>query len=163
MFASVVGRTSSGNSAFIDWRCRSGTSHRHWLKHSDRRRDRPNPVDTYRPADIEKLGIRNATDLTTFLPQQAGGTDTGWNCLLIIGDRQAGVRCREAASVSDIRRGAAVIGNFVTTIRCFYRIPADCYSVEHQRFFTFRSNCHGSRTNHLVQQRDNDRSRSAEK
>ena len=32
----------------------------------------PNPVDTYRPADIEKLGIRNATDLTTFLPQQAG-------------------------------------------------------------------------------------------
>src|SRR5437773_11644156 len=33
----------------------------------------PNPVDTYRPADIEKLGIRNATDLTTFLPQQAGG------------------------------------------------------------------------------------------
>jgi outer membrane receptor protein involved in Fe transport len=34
----------------------------------------PNPVDTYRPIDIEKLGIRNATDLTTFLPQQAGGT-----------------------------------------------------------------------------------------
>src|SRR5262245_45964170 len=32
----------------------------------------PNPVDTYRPADIEKLGIRNATDLTTFLPQEAG-------------------------------------------------------------------------------------------
>src|SRR5215471_17149794 len=32
----------------------------------------PNPVDTYRPADIEKLGIRNATDLTTFLPQQSG-------------------------------------------------------------------------------------------
>ena len=40
----------------------------------DRRRTGPNPVDTYRPADIEKLGIRNATDLTTFLPQQAGGT-----------------------------------------------------------------------------------------
>jgi iron complex outermembrane receptor protein len=34
----------------------------------------PNPVDTYRPVDIEKLGIRNATDLTTFLPQEAGGT-----------------------------------------------------------------------------------------
>ena len=34
----------------------------------------PSPVDTYRPADLEKLGIRNATDLTTFLPQQAGGT-----------------------------------------------------------------------------------------
>ena len=34
----------------------------------------PNPVDTYRPADIERLGVRNATDLTTFLPQQSGGT-----------------------------------------------------------------------------------------
>src|SRR5246127_1919994 len=34
----------------------------------------PNPVDIYRPADLEKLGIRNATDLTTFLPQEAGGT-----------------------------------------------------------------------------------------
>src|SRR6266508_318054 len=34
----------------------------------------PNPVDTYRPEDIEKLGIRNATDLTTFIPQEAGGT-----------------------------------------------------------------------------------------
>src|SRR6266536_1249474 len=34
----------------------------------------PNPVDTYRPVDLEKLGIRNATDLTTFLPQEAGGT-----------------------------------------------------------------------------------------
>jgi iron complex outermembrane receptor protein len=32
----------------------------------------PNTVDTYRPADLEKLGIRNATDLTTFLPQEAG-------------------------------------------------------------------------------------------
>src|SRR5437763_6182256 len=34
----------------------------------------PNPVDTYHPADIEKLGIRNPTDLTIFLPQEAGGT-----------------------------------------------------------------------------------------
>jgi iron complex outermembrane recepter protein len=34
----------------------------------------PNPVDTYRPADLEKLGIRNATDLQTFLPHEAGGT-----------------------------------------------------------------------------------------
>src|SRR4029077_13580074 len=34
----------------------------------------PNPVDTYRPADIEKSGIRNATDLQTFLPQEAGST-----------------------------------------------------------------------------------------
>jgi iron complex outermembrane receptor protein len=34
----------------------------------------PNPVDTYRPADLEKLGIRNATDLQTFLTQEAGAT-----------------------------------------------------------------------------------------
>src|SRR3954447_2986581 len=34
----------------------------------------PNPVDTYRPQDIEKLGIRSATDLQEFIPQQAGGT-----------------------------------------------------------------------------------------
>ncbi len=34
----------------------------------------PNPVDTYRPADIEKLGIRSATDLQEFIPQESGGT-----------------------------------------------------------------------------------------
>ena len=34
----------------------------------------PNPVDTYRPADIEKLGIRNSTDLLTSLPQEMGAT-----------------------------------------------------------------------------------------
>src|SRR6267143_2432809 len=34
----------------------------------------PNPVDTYRTQDIEKLGIRNATDLLIRLPQEAGGT-----------------------------------------------------------------------------------------
>src|SRR5947208_3278085 len=34
----------------------------------------PNPVDTYRPADIEKLGVRNATDLLTNLPQEMGAT-----------------------------------------------------------------------------------------
>src|SRR5215469_10926934 len=34
----------------------------------------PNPVDTYRPQDIEKLGIKNATDLQEFIPQAAGGT-----------------------------------------------------------------------------------------
>ena len=36
----------------------------------------PNPVDTYRPGDIEKLGIRNATDLLTNLPQEMGTTIT---------------------------------------------------------------------------------------
>src|SRR5215475_6088869 len=34
----------------------------------------PNPVDTYRPSDIEKLGVRSATDLQEFIPQQAGAT-----------------------------------------------------------------------------------------
>src|SRR3954468_14561762 len=34
----------------------------------------PNPVDTYRPLDLEKLGVRNATDLQEFIPQEAGGT-----------------------------------------------------------------------------------------
>src|SRR6266446_3232529 len=38
----------------------------------------PNPVDTYRPQDIEKLGIRNATDLQEFLPQ-SGGFSTNLN------------------------------------------------------------------------------------
>jgi iron complex outermembrane recepter protein len=32
----------------------------------------PNPVDTYRRSDIEKLGIRNATDLMIQLPQEMG-------------------------------------------------------------------------------------------
>src|SRR5882762_3120260 len=34
----------------------------------------PNPVDTYRPQDIEKLGVRTAQDLQNIIPQQAGGT-----------------------------------------------------------------------------------------
>src|SRR5436309_13717403 len=33
----------------------------------------PNPVDTYRPQDMEKLGIKTAQDLVNFLPQEAGG------------------------------------------------------------------------------------------
>src|SRR5215472_8971591 len=34
----------------------------------------PYPVDTYRPADLERLGVRNTADLVTFLPQEAGAT-----------------------------------------------------------------------------------------
>src|SRR5947199_5814499 len=34
----------------------------------------PNPVDTYRTEDIEKLGAYNATDLVTKLPQEMGST-----------------------------------------------------------------------------------------
>src|SRR5205814_6659984 len=36
----------------------------------------PNPVDTYRTQDIEKLGAYNATDLLTKLPQEMGSTIT---------------------------------------------------------------------------------------
>ena len=36
----------------------------------------PNPVDTYRPADIEKLGVRNATDLLTNLSQEMGANNS---------------------------------------------------------------------------------------
>src|SRR5438046_10389463 len=32
----------------------------------------PNPVDTYRPQDIEKLGIRHETDRQECIPQGAG-------------------------------------------------------------------------------------------
>src|SRR5437667_8450499 len=34
----------------------------------------PNPVDTYRREDIQKLGAHNATDLVTKLPQEMGST-----------------------------------------------------------------------------------------
>src|SRR4030095_3776151 len=34
----------------------------------------PNPVDTYRPQDLEKLGVRTAQDLQNIIPQEAGGT-----------------------------------------------------------------------------------------
>jgi iron complex outermembrane receptor protein len=34
----------------------------------------PNPVDTYRPQDMEKLGVRSAQDLQNIIPQEAGGT-----------------------------------------------------------------------------------------
>src|SRR6266702_1958806 len=36
----------------------------------------PNPVDTYRVEDIQKLGIRSSQDLQTFLPQVAGSATT---------------------------------------------------------------------------------------
>src|ERR1700745_3048881 len=34
----------------------------------------PNPVDTYRPADIERLGVRNPKDFLARLPQEIGAT-----------------------------------------------------------------------------------------
>src|SRR5438094_6040389 len=34
----------------------------------------PNPVDTYRTEDIQRLGVRNTTDLLTKLPQEMGSS-----------------------------------------------------------------------------------------
>jgi len=68
----------------------------------------PNPVDTYRPADIEKLGIRNATDLQTFLPQEAGATTnlngTGGDGTVQINLR--GLRTKEGLVLVDGKRVA---------------------------------------------------------
>jgi hypothetical protein len=63
------------------------------------------------------------------IPALAGLPGLGSSCLLIIRHRPAGARCQEAASASDIGRGAVVTGNFAAMIRCFYRLPTDCYSV----------------------------------
>src|SRR5215510_11840951 len=52
----------------------------------------PNPVDTYRPSDIEKLGIRNPQDLRTFLPQEAGGTTNLINGMGLDGTVQLNLR-----------------------------------------------------------------------
>src|SRR5438552_193408 len=46
----------------------------------------PNPVDTYRTQDIEKLGIRNATDLQEFIPQEAAGTGDDKTDIVVIAD-----------------------------------------------------------------------------
>src|SRR5205809_8122426 len=44
----------------------------------------PNPVDSYRPQDIERLGIRNATDLTTFLPQEQAAPSTRTSAMAVM-------------------------------------------------------------------------------
>jgi len=54
-----------------------------------------------RPLALERCSSRA-------IPKLAAWPDTGWNCLLIIRDRQAGVRCRKAASASDVGQGAPV-------------------------------------------------------
>src|SRR3954453_11599631 len=36
----------------------------------------PNPVDTYRTEDIQKLGVRNTSDLVKYLPAATGGSIT---------------------------------------------------------------------------------------
>src|SRR5438093_3508870 len=80
----------------------------------------PNPVDTYRPADIEKLGVRNATDLLNRLPQEMGATlnQNTSNIAVGIGDGTVqvnlrGLRPRETLVLIDGKRvaGASLSGN----------------------------------------------------
>ena len=80
----------------------------------------PNPVDTYRPSDIEKLGVRNATDFLTRLPQQMGATanQNTSNIPIGIGDGTVqvnlrGLLPRETLVLIDGKRvaGASLSGN----------------------------------------------------
>ena len=80
----------------------------------------PNPVDTYRPSDIEKLGVRNATDFLTRLPQQMGATanQNTANVPIGIGDGTVqvnlrGLLPRETLVLVDGKRvaGASLSGN----------------------------------------------------
>jgi iron complex outermembrane recepter protein len=80
----------------------------------------PNPVDTYRPLDIEKLGVRNATDFLTRLPQEMGFTanQNTSNIPIGIGDGTVqvnlrGLLPRETLVLIDGKRvaGASLSGN----------------------------------------------------
>ena len=80
----------------------------------------PNPVDTYRPLDIEKLGVRNATDFLTRLPQEMGFTanQNTANIPIGIGDGTVqvnlrGLLPRETLVLIDGKRvaGASLSGN----------------------------------------------------
>jgi iron complex outermembrane recepter protein len=80
----------------------------------------PNPVDTYRPADIEKLGVRNATDFLNRLPQEMGATlnQNTSNIPIGIGDGTVqvnlrGLLPRETLVLIDGKRvaGASLSGN----------------------------------------------------
>ncbi len=80
----------------------------------------PNPVDTYRPSDIEKLGVRNATDFLNRLPQEMGSTanQNTSNIPIGIGDGTVqvnlrGLLPRETLVLIDGKRvaGASLSGN----------------------------------------------------
>ena len=80
----------------------------------------PNPVDTYRPSDIEKLGVRNATDFLNRLPQEMGATanQNTTNIANGIGDGTVqvnlrGLLPRETLVLIDGKRvaGASLSGN----------------------------------------------------
>ena len=51
---------------------RNGTGHRHWLEHSHCRRGRAKSSGHLSPVDLEKLGVRNSTDLLTNLAAADG-------------------------------------------------------------------------------------------
>src|SRR5437763_3248015 len=93
----------------------------------------PNPVDTYRPQDIEKLGIRSATDLQEFIPQQAGGTVN-----LNIGDggdgtvqfNLRGLLPKETLILID---GKRVAYGVVSGLRVYGRPGLEPHSVFHDR------------------------------
>ena len=85
----------------------------------------PNPVDTYRPSDIEKLGVRNATDFLNRLPQEMGFTvnQNTSNIPISLGDGTVqvnlrGLLPRETLVLIDGKRvaGAAFSGNGVVDI-----------------------------------------------
>src|SRR2546423_1396427 len=75
----------------------------------------PNPVDTYRPEDIEKLGARNTTDLLTKLPQEMGSTINQNHTGVGGGDGSVipnlrGLLPKETLVLIDVKR-AAIIGS----------------------------------------------------
>jgi outer membrane receptor protein involved in Fe transport len=73
----------------------------------------PNPVDTYRPGDIEKLGVRNSTDLLIKLPQEMGtAVNQNWSG---VGDGSVipnlrGLLPKETLVLIDGKRAAIVGG-----------------------------------------------------
>jgi iron complex outermembrane recepter protein len=73
----------------------------------------PNPVDTYRPSDIEKLGVRNPTDLLINLPQEMGtAVNQNWSS---VGDGSVipnlrGLLPKETLVLIDGKRAAIVGG-----------------------------------------------------
>ena len=85
----------------------------------------PNPVDTYRPEDIEKLGARNTTDLLTKLPQEMGstinqnanGADGGDGSVI---PNLRGLLPKETLVLIDGKR-AAIIGSGGSCRRCLAR------------------------------------------
>ena len=78
----------------------------------------PNPVDTYRPSDIEKLGVRNSTDLLNNLPQELGAKNSAiifprWRESSLIAQTRARTfaACRELHGSRSFRASSARLCN----------------------------------------------------